>query len=118
MIIDRQLGERTVERHILEIKRFFENSDFDLINATKADIRNYLMKFRDWSTYNYANMLKALRIFYRDHLGRKEVIEGFRSLNYPFKPKKIPSKRELQEFYQFLKEPLAKAIFLFSQQQV
>jgi integrase len=113
LIVDRQLAERTVERHLLEIRRFFKNSDFDPINATKADIRSYLMKFRNWSTYSYANMLKALRIFYRDYLGKKEVIEGFKFPNHPFKPKKIPSKRELQEFYQFLKEPLAKAIFLF-----
>ena len=112
LIIDRQLRERTVERHILEIRRFFKNSDFDPINATKTDIRNYLMKFRDCSPYTYANILKALRVFYRDYLGKPEIIEGFKFPNRPFKPKKIPSKNELQEFYKFLKEPLAKAIFL------
>jgi len=63
LIIDKQLAERTVERHLLEIKIFFKNSDRDLINATKADIRNYLMRFRGWCTYSYANILKTLRIF-------------------------------------------------------
>jgi integrase len=57
--------------------------------------------------------LKALRVFYRDYLGKPEVIEGFKFPNRPFKPKRIPSKNELQEFYKFLKDPLAKAIFLF-----
>jgi len=76
--VDKQLAGRTVERHLLGIKRFFKNSDCDPINATKADIRNYLMRFRNWSTYSYANILKTLRIFYRDYLGRKEVIEGFK----------------------------------------
>lgn len=44
---------------------------------------------------------------------KPEIIEGFKFPIFPFKPKKIPSKNELREFYQFLKEPLAKAIFLF-----
>ena len=100
-VVDEQLAGRTVERHLIEIKRFFKNSDCDPINATKADIRNYLMSFRGWCTYSYANMLKTLRIFYRDYLGRKEVIEGLKFPNHLFKPKKSPSKGELQEFYQF-----------------
>jgi len=78
---------------LLEIKRFLKNSDCDPINATKADVRNYLMRFRGWLTYSYASILKTLRIFYRDYLGRKEVIEGFKFPNHPFKPKKLPSKR-------------------------
>jgi integrase/recombinase XerD len=53
-----------------------------------------------------------LRIFYRDYLGKGEVIEGFKFPSRPFNPTIIPSKRELQEFYQWLKEPLAKALFL------
>jgi len=42
-----------------------------------------------------------LENFYRDYLGRKEVIEGLKFPNHPFKPKKIPSRGELREFYQF-----------------
>jgi len=112
LIVDRQLKDETVKKHLREIKRLFENSDFNPINAIRIDIRNYLMKFRDCSPYTYANILKALRVFYRDYLGKPEIIEGFKFPNRPFKPKKIPSKNELQEFYKFLKEPLAKAIFL------
>ena len=118
LIVDRQLEERTVQRHLLEIRRLFKNSDFDPIKATKTDLRNYLMRLRGWSSYSYANILKSLRVFYRDYLGRKEVIEGFKFPNHPFKPKKIPSKIELQEFYRFLKEPLERAIFLFLRRQV
>jgi len=36
LIVDRQLEERTVERHLLEIRRLFKNSDFDPINATRS----------------------------------------------------------------------------------
>ena len=118
LIVDRQLEERTVQRHLLEVRRLFKNSDFDPIKATKTDLRNYLMRLRGWSSYSYANILKSLRVFYRDYLGRKEVIEGFKFPNHPFKLKKIPSKIELQEFYRFLKEPLERAIFLFLRRQV
>jgi integrase len=107
------LEERTVERHILELKRLFENLGFNPLKATKSDIREYLKKFKDVPANSYANILKTLKIFYRDYLGREEVIAGFKFPSHPFKPKKIPSKKDLQEFYQFLKEPLAKAIFLF-----
>jgi integrase/recombinase XerD len=113
LIVDRQLRDETVKKHLREVKRLFKNSSFDPINATRMDIRNYLMGFRDCSPYTYANILKALRVFYRDYLGKPEVIEGFKFPNRPFKPKRIPSKNELQEFYKFLKDPLAKAIFLF-----
>jgi integrase len=113
LIVDRQLKDETVNKHLREVRRLYENSDFNPLNATRIDIRNYLMRFRDCSPWTYANILKALRVFYRDYLGKPEVIEGFKFPNRPFKPKKIPSKKELQEFYKFLKDPLAKAIFLF-----
>jgi hypothetical protein len=54
-----------------------------------------------------------LRIFYREFLGRPEVIEGFKFPSQPFNPIIIPSKKELQEFYSRLKEPMARALFLF-----
>jgi len=60
----------------------------------------------------YANVLKSLRVFYRDFLGREEIIEGFRFPSRQFKATVIPSKEDLQEFYRWLKEPLAKALFL------
>jgi len=112
LTVNRQLGERTVERHILELKRLFENAKFNPLNATKSDIRNYLMMFKEVPANSYANILKTLRIFYRDYLGRLEVVEGFKFPTRPFNAIAIPSKRKLQEFYRWLKEPMAKALFL------
>ena len=112
MRIDRQLGERTVERHLIELRRLFENSGFNPLEASKTDIRNYLMKLRDMPPNSYANVLKTLRIFYRDYLGRREVVEGFEFPNRPINMVKTPSKKELREFYGWLKEPMAKALFL------
>ncbi|MEM2989827.1 MAG: hypothetical protein QXQ02_01425 [Halobacteria archaeon] len=38
--IDRRLEEGTVERHLLEIRRLLENANFNILKATKLDIRN------------------------------------------------------------------------------
>ena len=112
LTIDRQLEERTVERHLSETKRLFKTANFDPLKATRLDIRNYLRIFKDIPANSYANILKTLRVFYRDYLGRADVIEGFRFPTRPFNVISIPSKEEVQRFYLWLKEPLAKALFL------
>jgi integrase len=113
LIVDRKLSEGAVKRHLLEIRRLFENSNFNPLKAERADIRSYLLKFKEWPPSSYANILKTLRIFYREFLGRPEVIEGFKFPSRPFNPIIIPSKKDLQEFYSRLKEPMARALFLF-----
>jgi integrase/recombinase XerD len=112
LTIDRQLEEGTVRRHLQEVKRLFNMADFNPLKATRSDIRAYLANFIDRPANTYANILKTLRVFYRDYLERREVIEGFKFPNRPFNRIAVPSKRELQEFYRRLREPLAKAIFL------
>jgi len=110
--VDRQLAEETVERHMLEIRKLFKNSKFDPLNPKRSDIIEYLKRFVERSSYTYANILKALRVFYKDFLQKGEVIEGFKFPERPISAKIIPSKEDLQKFYRFLDEPLAKAIFL------
>lgn len=105
LIIDRRLEERTVERHLSETKRLFKTASFDPLKATKLDIRNYPRIFRDILANGYANILKTLRVFYRDYLGRVEVVEGFRFPVRPFSVISIPSNEEVQKFYLWLKEP-------------
>jgi site-specific recombinase XerD len=112
LTVDRQLERETIKKHMIEIKRFFKRADFNPFNAEKVDIRNYLANFKNASPNTYANVLKTLRIFYRDYLGKGEVIEGFKLPNRPFRRVCVPSKEELQKFYQWLKEPLARALFL------
>jgi integrase len=112
LIVDRQLEEGTVERHLVELRRLFESSDFNPLEATREDIRRYLLKFRDLPPSSYANILKALRVFYRDYLGKPEVIQGFKFPCKTYKLVKVPSRKELKEFYSWLKEPQAKAMFL------
>jgi integrase/recombinase XerD len=110
--IDRQLGEKSVEKYMMEIRKLFKRARFDPLKVTKSEIRDYLRSFIERPANTYANVLKSLRIFYRDYLGKKEVIEGFKFPSRPLSVVTVPSKKDLQGFYQWLKEPLAKAIFL------
>ena len=111
--IERRAKDLTVYRHTLEIKRFIKFLGFHPLQATKADVRRYLKTLVDKPIFTYANVLKALRVFYRDYLQKKEVVEGFKFPPKPFKPPVVPSKEEVRRFYEWLKEPLSKAILLF-----
>jgi integrase len=51
-------------------------------------------------------------VFCRDFLRKPELVESFRFPPVPFKPKAIPSKKEVQQFYQALENPKDKALFL------
>jgi integrase len=59
-------------------------------------------------------MLKALRRFLRDFLGRPELIQGFR---FPIRNpglKRVPNKDELRRFYKAIDDIEERAIFLLS----
>ncbi len=75
----------------------FRESGFDPLRANRLDIRRYLGKFIDRPANTYANILKSLRIFYRDYLGRGDLIEGFKFPSRPFRAIKVPSKEDLKE---------------------
>jgi len=111
--IERRAKDLTVYRHTLEIKRFVKFLGFHPLQATKADVRRYLKTLVEKPVFTYANVLKALRVFYRDYLQRGEVVESFKFPPKPFNPPVVPSKEEVRRFYEWLREPLAKAILLF-----
>jgi integrase len=71
-----------------------------------------LIKFNGMSPCTYANVLKSLKVFCRDFLKKPELIESFKFPQVPFKPKTIPTKKELQQFYQALDCPKDNALFL------
>ncbi len=63
------------------------------------------------SASTYANYLKTLKILYRDYLKQPEPIEGYQFPRKQYKPKILPSKKELKDFFNEL--PLRyKIIFL------
>ena len=111
--VERRAKEGTIYRHLLELRKFIEFLGFHPLQATKMDIRNYLKTLVKLPANSYTNVLKALKIFYRDYLQRGELVEGFKFPPKPFKPPTVPSKEEIRKFYEWLKDPLSKAILLF-----
>lgn len=47
------------------------------------------------SASGYSNALKAVRVFFRDFMGRGELVEGFRFPAAPFKPMTVPGRERL-----------------------
>jgi integrase len=110
--VDLQLADLSVKNHVREIKRFLKTTRLNPYTLTKADLRNYLSIYSEKNPYVYKTVLAAIKRFFRDFLGRQEVVEGLRFPKYPFEPKKVPSKEQLQEFYRLLEDDKERALFL------
>jgi integrase len=59
------------------------------------------------------NIIGALRVFFRDFLDR-DVMDAFEMPSKSAKPTDVPSKADLQTFYEALENPKYKAAFLFA----
>jgi integrase len=102
--IDRQLVERTVKEHLRVIRKLQASIPKPLQELSREDLRSYLASFSDASPYHYANILKALRVFFGAFLGMN-IAQGFKFPEYPLVPRKVPTHDELQRFYRALKSP-------------
>jgi integrase/recombinase XerD len=110
--VDRQSCNGTIRHHVMYIKNFLNSLDKPLDEITDSDIRAFLSKYTDGSPYTYANAVKAIRIFVRDYLKKKDIVESFKLPTIPFQFKKVPTKQELKTFYGKLRNPKEKALFL------
>jgi len=68
------------------------------------------MQSKSESTIN--NYLKALKRFFRDFLGRPEVVGSFRFKRPQVRAKRVPSKEELKRFYEELPNLWHRVAFL------
>jgi len=108
-----QLTESTAEVHARLIKRFLNFVKKEPRTVTREDIRQYLMGIKkSMAPSTYKNILASLKRFYRDFLGMQGLVETFKFPELSFKPIEVPSKTELQAFYQAVKTPRARALFL------
>ncbi|MBA7506165.1 Tyrosine recombinase XerC [subsurface metagenome] len=110
--VDLQLRENTVKGHAQKIRRFFKSVKKGPGGITDVDIRNYLAGFKEKRERTRANLIIALRRFFRDFMRMGEVVESFRLPHAPFKPKRVPTREDVQKFYAALKSPRERAIFL------
>ena len=63
-------------------------------------------------TSTYSNTLKSLKVFFRDFLNKPDIVETFRFPKQNYKPKNIPSREALKNFYEALSSTKEKALFL------
>jgi integrase len=104
--IDCGLREATIKEHLSNIRLFFKVVKKPLDQITARDIRDFLKQ-----KYN-SHSVKAVRVFFGRYLNRKDLVQTFKVPSSPFKPKIIPSKEELREFYEGIKSLKGKVIFL------
>ncbi len=109
-LIDRRLSTYSAVHYRSTVFRLLLHADKPLKQLTKDDVRSFLSLFSNNNTYR--NNLKALRVFCRDFLKRPELVDTFRFPAPEHKPRFLPSKKELQEFFYALEEEHERVLFL------
>lgn len=98
--IDKNLADRTVKQHTRNIKKFLKFVDKPLAQIGKEEIRNWLRKWKEnYATSTYANKVKSLRVFFRDHL-RSDIAENLSMPQPQPNNDSPPSKEQIQELYE------------------
>jgi len=113
--IDRNLSERTVSEnngYPFQIRRFLESVGKHPTQVTAQDIREFLSKFQDRSASTRANILKALKVFFRDFMKMPQVVESFKFPKRTYTPKTVPTKDDLRRFFDALDNDRDRALFL------
>jgi len=76
-------------------KRFLEATEKDPAQVTSEDLRAYPAQFKKRPN-TYANVLKSLKVFFRDFLDKPNVVESFKFPRRIYAPKTVPSKEDLR----------------------
>jgi len=97
---------------LLQLNRFFETVNKHPTKVTAQDIREFLSKFREKSASTRANILKALKVFFRDFMQMPQVVESFKFPKRVYAPKPIPTKEDLQRFFNALETDRDRTVFL------
>jgi len=109
--VDLQLSKITTRGHLFHIRHFLKTVDKPLDELTVDDVRTYLKGFQAKSNGTYANVVKSLRRFLRDYLGRPELVKTFKFPQITFTPKQLPSKEDLKRFFGVLTNDRDRAVF-------
>ena len=112
--VDLQLSNATVKDHSSGISRLLRRMQKEYWQVSKEDLRAFLFKFKqNHAPATVAGVIKTIRVFYRYFLRCPELVESFKFPNIPYRPKIIPSRKDLQKFYSCLDSSFAEALFLF-----
>lgn len=104
-------GDKTLDQHRRYIGRLLRHAEQPPGAITEADIVAYLESEQPMSDSKKNNILSALRVFFREYLDR-ELVDDFEMPTTSPSPTQVPTKEELQTFYEAIKNPKYKAVFL------
>jgi len=110
--VDLRLADNTAKEYRRHMRRFLETAKKPAGSVTAEDVREVLKPLTNGSANTYGNVLKPLKIFFRDFMKMPEVIESFKFRKAPLMPVTVPSKEQLCRFYSALRTPIARALFL------
>jgi len=111
-VVDLKRSERTAKEKVWYIEKFLKVMAKNASEISRDDIRSYLKGLNDVGTATYSNTLKSLKVFFRDFLNKPNTVETFRFPKQNYKPKQIPSREALKNFYEALSSTKEKALFL------
>jgi integrase len=110
--VDLQLAKETIERYKGIMRCFLKWFPKDLRQATREDLRNYMLEnYSDSPPNSRSNIIRGFRCFYRSFLG-SPITDSFRYPRAPFIPKEAPSTEKMRLFYDALTKPVHKLMFL------
>lgn len=108
--VDLNRSEATISSHLRETKRILAYMGSEPIS--KERIRSYLRTYRESPASTYNNVIKSLRVFFRELLNREDLVNGFKFRKDEGSPIQVPEKAEIQKFYHSLEDPLTSLYFL------
>jgi integrase/recombinase XerD len=102
-----------VKNHIQYLDIFLKSVSRDIQDIVVNDIQDFMLEIKEKRTLaTYKNYLSMLKIFFRDFLGREELIKEFKFPRQDVKPKFLPSKKDLKIFFDALPSMKYKVIFI------
>jgi len=110
--VDLSLAEATAKEYRRKMRRFLEAVSKPAEAVTVEDVREYLKPLASGNANSYGNSLKPLKAFFRNFMRMPEAVESFKFRKIQLRPVVIPSKEQLGKFYQALRTPIARALFL------
>ena len=104
-------SEQTLDQHRRYVGRLLRHAEKQPQTIEEADIIAYLESEEPMSTSKKNNILSALRVFFREYVGA-EVADSFEMPTMSPTPTKVPTKEDLQTFYDTIENPKYRVIFL------
>jgi integrase len=105
-LVDMQLMRSTTRKYVGEIKKFLRYVKENKSKEVRKTVRDYLK-----SVPNNGNSLRALKAYFK-YIGYEEAVINFKFPKWLRKIRHV-TKKDLQVFYQALRNWREKALFLF-----